>query len=164
MNFFDAINHALTTNSTGGFSTKQDSIAAFNSPLIEAVIIVFMFLAGTNFTLLYFGFKGKFSRFWKNDEFKWYVGAVLSLVVILTPVVYSETGNSLLRSFRDVIFQVVSTITTTGYASADFTTWGSLATFIFFLLLFSGASAGVNFGWNQNCSNRYFNKKWFPGV
>lgn len=146
MNFFDAINHALTTNSTGGFSTKQDSIAAFNSPLIEGVIIAFMFLAGTNFTLLYFGFKGKFNRFWRNDEFKWYVGAVILLTLILTPVVYTETGNSLLLSFRHTIFQVVSTITTTGYASADFTTWGSLATFIFFLLLFSGASAGSTSG------------------
>lgn len=146
MNFYDAINHALTTNSTGGFSTKQDSIAAFNSPLIEAVIVVFMFLAGTNFTLLYFGFKGKFSKFWKNDEFKWYLGAVLLLILILTPVVWSETGNTIWRSARDVTFQVVATITTTGYASADFTTWGSLATFIFFLLLFSGASAGSTSG------------------
>lgn len=146
MGFFDSINHALTTNSTGGFSTKQDSIAAFNSPLIETVIVVFMFLAGTNFTLLYFGFKGKFSRFWKNDEFKWYIGAILMLVLILTPVVSSHTGDGIIHSFRVTIFQVVSTITTTGYASADFTTWGSLATFIFFLLLFSGASAGSTSG------------------
>lgn len=146
MGFFDAINHALTTNSTGGFSTKQNSIAAFNSPLIEAVIVVFMFIAGTNFTLLYFGFKGKFSKFWKNDEFKWYTGAVLLLIVGLTPVVYANTDNSILQSLRETTFQVVSTITTTGYASADFTTWGSLATFIFFLLLFSGASAGSTSG------------------
>lgn len=146
MNFFDAINHALTTNSTGGFSTKQDSIAAFNSPLIEAVIIFFMFLAGTNFTLLYFGFKGRFSKFWKNDEFKWYVGAVILLVVALTPVVHANSEGTFLNAFRDTIFQVVSTITTTGYASADFTTWGSLATFVFFLLLFSGASAGSTSG------------------
>ena len=146
MDFFDAINHALTTNSTGGFSTKQDSIAAFNSPLIEAVIVIFMFLAGTNFTLLYFGFKGRFSKFWKNDEFKWYLGAVVLLVAVITPVVYANTDNTFLQSFRETIFQVVSTITTTGYASADFTTWGSLATFIFFLLLFSGASAGSTSG------------------
>ncbi|WP_070136950.1 TrkH family potassium uptake protein [Crocinitomix algicola] len=147
MDFFDSINHALTTNSTGGFSTKQGSIEAFNSPLIEAVIVIFMFLAGTNFTLLYFGFKGKFSRFWHNDEFKWYSGAVLLLVIILTPVVYYNTGEvSLITAFRETIFQVVSTITTTGYASADFTEWGSLATFIFFLLLFSGASAGSTSG------------------
>ena len=146
MIFFDAINHSLTTNSTGGFSTKQGSIEAFDSPLIEFVIMIFMFIAGTNFTLIYFGFKGKFSNVLHNDEFKWYLGAVLGLILFLTPVIYYETGVSLLESLRDVSFQVVSTITTTGYASADFTTWGSLATFIFFLLLFSGASAGSTSG------------------
>jgi trk system potassium uptake protein TrkH len=146
MNFYDAINHSLTTNSTGGFSTKQDSIAAFDSPLIEAVIMVFMFLAGTNFTLLYFGFKGKFNRFWNNDEFKWYVGAVIGLIIILTPIIFFNTDLTLGRSIRDVSFQVVSIITTTGYATGDYTTWGPLATFIFFLLLFSGASAGSTSG------------------
>jgi trk system potassium uptake protein TrkH len=146
MNFFDAINHALTTNSTGGFSTKQDSVAAFNSPVIEYVIVLFMFLAGTNFTLLYFGFKGKFTKFWKNDEFKWYLGAVLLLIAVITPIVLVETGQPFLKVFRDTTFQVVSMITTTGYATADYTLWGSLATFFFFLLLFSGASAGSTSG------------------
>lgn len=146
MNFFDAINHSLTTNSTGGFSTKQDSIAAFNSPLIEGVIMVFMFIAGTNFTLLYFGFKGKFNRFWHDDEFKWYLGAVIGLIVILTPIVYFQVDHSFVKSLREVSFQVISMITTTGYATADYTIWGPLATFIFFLLLFSGASAGSTSG------------------
>lgn len=146
MNFYDAINHSLTTNSTGGFSTKQDSIAAFNSPLIEMVIIFFMFIAGTNFTLIYFGFKGKIGRFWQNDEFKWYLGAILGLIVILTPIIYFETQQTFLLSLRQVSFQVVSILTTTGYATADYTLWGSLATFIFFLMLFSGASAGSTSG------------------
>lgn len=146
MNFFDAINHALTTNSTGGFSTKQDSIAAFDSPLIEMVIMFFMFVAGTNFTLLYFGFKGRFTKFWNNDEFKWYLGAVLGLIVILTPILFLETELSIVESLRAVSFQVISIITTTGYATADYTTWGPLATFVFFLLLFSGASAGSTSG------------------
>ncbi|MEO9533321.1 MAG: TrkH family potassium uptake protein [Crocinitomicaceae bacterium] len=146
MNFYDAINHSLTTNSTGGFSTKQASVAAFNSPLIEIVIMFFMFVAGTNFTLIYFGFKGKFNRFWNNDEFKWYLGAVLGLIIILTPIIWLETDLSLGRSLRDVSFQVISIITTTGYATADYTLWGPLATFVFFLLLFSGASAGSTSG------------------
>ena len=146
MNFYDAINHALTTNSTGGFSTKQDSIAFYDSPLIELVIMIFMCIAGSNFTLIYFGFKGKFKNLIYNDEFKWYIGAVLGLILFLTPVIYAETGETLLETIRMVSFQVVSTITTTGYASADFTTWGSMATFVFFLLLFSGASAGSTSG------------------
>ena len=146
MNFFDAINHSLTTNSTGGFSTKQASVASFDSPIIEIVMMFFMFVAGTNFTLIYFGFKGKFNRFWNNDEFKWYLGAVLGLIVILTPIIWMETNLSFLRSLRDVSFQVISIITTTGYATADYTLWGPLATFVFFLLLFSGASAGSTSG------------------
>lgn len=146
MGFFDAINHALTTNSTGGFSTKQDSIAAFESPLIEYVIIVFMFIAGTNFTLLYFGFKGRFSKFWKNDEFKYYLGAVLLSIIVVLIVLLLKTDLPFFKALRDSAFQVISMITTTGYATADFTTWGSFATFIFFLLLFTGASAGSTSG------------------
>ncbi|MFK8038710.1 MAG: TrkH family potassium uptake protein [Crocinitomicaceae bacterium] len=147
MSFFDAINHALTTNSTGGFSTYQNSIAYFNSPLIEYITVIFMFFAGTNFTLLYFGLKGKFRNVFKNDEFRWYLMAVTGLVIILTPIVYfSGVYTHFSTAFRAVLFQVVSIITTTGFASGDFTTWGSLATIIFFLLLFSGASAGSTSG------------------
>lgn len=145
MSFYDAINHALTTNSTGGFSTKDGSVGEFHSPIYEYIITLFMFIAGTNFTLIYFGFKGKFKYFLKNDEFKWYLMAVLGLSVFLTPFVMSNY-DTLEESFRTVLFQVVSMITTTGYASADFTLWGPLVTFIFFLLLFSGASAGSTSG------------------
>ena len=79
MDFYDAINHSLTTMSTGGFSTKQASIGHFDSAYIQYVVILFMFLAGTNFTLLYFGFKLNFKKFWINDEFKWYVAAIIVL-------------------------------------------------------------------------------------
>lgn len=145
MSFFDAINHALTTNSTGGFSTKDGSVGEFGSPLYEYIIVVFMFLAGTNFTLLYFGFKGKMRKLWTNDEFKWYLSAVIGLTAVLTIFVlpYKETFE---EAFRAVLFQVVSLVTTTGYASDDFTLWGPLVTFVFFLLLFSGASAGSTSG------------------
>lgn len=148
MNFFDAINHSLTTMSTGGFSTKQASVAAFDSPLIQYIIIAFMFVAGTNFTLLYFGFKFKFKKFWQNDEFKWYVGAVIFLVVLILPTFFHliDSFKSFEKAFRGVLFQIVSIITTTGFASADFTAWGPFITFIFFLLLFTGASAGSTSG------------------
>ncbi len=147
MDFYDAINHAFTTMSTGGFSTKQASVAHFDSAIVDYIIIIFMFLAGTNFTLLYFGFKFKFKKFWYNDEFKWYVGAVIILVAIILPVIYHYYPNqSFEKPFRDVLFQVVSIITTTGYATADFTTWGTFVTFLFFLLLFTGANAGSTSG------------------
>ena len=143
MDFYDAINHSLTTMSTGGFSTKQASVAAFNSPLVEYIIILFMFIAGTNFTLLYFGSKLKLRKFWENDEFKWYVGAVIILCAVIIPVIYQSNFE---KAFRDALFQIVSVLTTTGFATTDFTTWGSFVTFIFFLLLFTGASAGSTSG------------------
>ncbi len=146
MNFFDALNHALTTMSTGGFSTKQASIAHFTSPLIQYIIILFMFLAGTNFTLLYFGSKLKFKKFWNNDEFNWYVMAVILLTFVVTPLVYFSLNTGAEESIRTALFQVISIITTTGYASANYTEWGAFASFIFFLLLFSGASAGSTSG------------------
>jgi trk system potassium uptake protein TrkH len=148
MNFYDAINHSLTTMSTGGFSTKQASVAYFDSAIVDYIIIAFMFIAGTNFTLLYFGFKFKFKKFWENDEFKWYIGAVLALTLMIIPTVYGIVGSDLgfEKTFRDVLFQVVSIITTTGFSSADFTTWGAFVTFLFFLLLFTGASAGSTSG------------------
>ncbi|MCB0408763.1 MAG: TrkH family potassium uptake protein [Flavobacteriales bacterium] len=147
MDFYDAINHAFTTMSTGGFSTKQASVAHFDSAIVDYIIIIFMFLAGTNFTLLYFGFKFKFKKFWHNDEFKWYLGAVIILVAVILPVIYHYYPNqSFEKPFRDVLFQVVSIITTTGYATADFTTWGTFVTFLFFLLLFTGANAGSTSG------------------
>ena len=148
MNFYDAINHALTTMSTGGFSTKQASVAHFDTPIIQYIIIAFMFIAGTNFTLLYFGVKLQFKKFWKNDEFKWYLGTVVALTLMIVGVLYLDQLNNgaLEENFRAVLFQVVSIITTTGYATTDFTTWGSFVTFIFFLLLFTGASAGSTSG------------------
>ena len=146
LSFFDAINHSLTTTSTGGFSTKQESIAAFQNPFVEAVIVIFMFLAGTNFTMIYFGLKMKFRKIVNNDEFKWYLSAVLILILILSFYRAHTSSSDFIHSFREISFQVVSIITTTGYATADYTLWGSFLTFIFFLFLFSGASAGSTSG------------------
>ena len=146
LSFFDAINHSLTTTSTGGFSTKQESIAAFQNPFVEAVIVIFMFLAGTNFTMIYFGLKMKFRKIVNNDEFKWYLSAVLILILMLSFYRAHTSSSDFIHSFREISFQVVSIITTTGYATADYTLWGSFLTFIFFLFLFSGASAGSTSG------------------
>tara|TARA_A100001015_G_C15032404_1_gene734069 strand:- start:2684 stop:3739 length:1056 start_codon:yes stop_codon:yes gene_type:complete len=146
LDFFDAINHSLTTTSTGGFSTKQASIAAFQNPWIEAVIVIFMLLAGTNFTLIYFGLKMKFHKILKNDEFKWYLSSIASIILCLTLLLSFSNNISFLSAFRKMSFQVVSIITTTGYATADYTTWGYFMSFIFFLFLFSGGSAGSTSG------------------
>lgn len=146
MNYFDSINHALTTMATGGFSTKQDSIAYFNSPFIQYVIIVFMFLAGTNFTLTYFGLHGRLKKVWQNEEFRFYFGFTAGFTVLVTAVVYIVTNNSFESSFRDSLFQLVSIVTTTGFVTADYTGWAPLVTVIFFMLMFVGASAGSTAG------------------
>lgn len=146
MSLFDAANHSLTTMATGGFSTKQDSIAHFNSPLIEYIIVVFMFLAGTNFSLMYFGLHLDFKKIWSNEEFRWYLKFILFLAIVLTFFVQHVTGNSWEQAFRENLFQIVSIVTTTGYASADFTTWGSFLTLIFFIFMFIGGSAGSTSG------------------
>ena len=147
MSFFDAINHSFATMSTGGFSTYQDSVGHFTSPIIQYIIIGFMIIAGTNFTLIYFGSRLKFSKFWNNDEFKWYIIAIILLSVVITPLALNYKPHAgLEESFRDALFQVVAIITTTGFYTADYCKWGSEASFIFFLLLFSGACAGSTSG------------------
>lgn len=146
MNFYDAINHALTTMATGGFSTKNASIAYYQSPFIQYVIILFMFLAGTNFTMTYFAMKGKFKKVISNEEFKTYslVTLFISLLVAFTIFGLNITGFE--QSFRDALFQVVSVVTTTGYITADYTSWTPFITIIFFILMFVGASAGSTAG------------------
>ena len=146
MSFYDAINHAMSTMATGGFSTKNASIAFYDSPFIQYVIILFMFIAGTNFTLLYLFFKGRFEKVLANEEFKAYTITTLGLGIVTAIAVYSFTGLDWERSFRDALFQVASIITTTGFITADYTAWSPFTTLLFFLLLFTGASAGSTAG------------------
>ncbi|MDQ3394506.1 MAG: TrkH family potassium uptake protein [Bacteroidota bacterium] len=146
MNVYDAVNHSLTTTSTGGFSTKNASIAHYESPLIQYIIIFFMMLSGVNFTLSYFALKGKFKKITGNEEFKNYLKLIVILSVIIGLVIFSITGTTFEKSFRDALFQVVSIITTTGYVTADYTSWSPFITIIFFILLFAGGSAGSTAG------------------
>lgn len=146
MTFYDAINHALTTMATGGFSTKNASIANYSSPVIHYIIIIFMFLAGTNFTLSYFALKGRFDKVYSNEEFRIYLFTIGILTIIVGLIVIYVTNFIPERSFREALFQVVSIITTTGYITADYTVWSPFLTVLFFLLLFSGGSAGSTAG------------------
>ncbi|MBC6365984.1 TrkH family potassium uptake protein [Algoriphagus sp. AK58] len=147
MTLYDAVNHALTTLATGGFSTKNASMAYYDAyPFIQYTAVVFMFLAGTNFTLIYFGLVGKFSRILKSDEFKSYALAVVMLTLILFVPIYSQTDYGWEFSLRKAAFQVVSLITTTGFVSDDYTQYGQGVSFICFMLLFLGASAGSTSG------------------
>ena len=153
MNLFESICHAMSTLSTGGFSTRQASMGAF-SPYHQYVVILFMFLAGTNFSLTYAAFKGKPIRLWKNEEFRTYVYVSLFLMALVTAVVYwgqgvwfGEAGTYTFESaFRHGTFQVLSIITTTGFGTDAFTSWGIFLTLLFFVLMFSGACAGSTSG------------------
>src|SRR6056297_1141308 len=147
MGWFDAINHSFTTMATGGYSTKQASIAAFDSPFIHYVIAIFMFIAGTNFTLSYFALHGKLSKVWKNEEFRYYLGFVLAFTILVTlGLYYIMDSLTLEKSFRDALFQVVSIVTTTGFATADYAVWGQFLLFVIFALMFFGGSAGSTGG------------------
>jgi trk system potassium uptake protein TrkH len=146
MDFFDGINHALTTLSTGGFSTKNASVGYWDSAFIQYVITAFMFLGGTNFVMLYLILKGNFKKPFENEEFKYYVIVVISVTLLVTTVLFVNGHGAFEKSFRDALFQVISIVTTTGFATADFTHWGAILTWIFFLLMFVGGSAGSTAG------------------
>jgi trk system potassium uptake protein TrkH len=146
MTLFDAVNHAFTTMATGGYSTKQASIAYWTSPYIQYVITFFMILAGTNFTILYFSLNRKFDKIWKNDEFKFYIGTILFFTLIVGASLYMSQSSGIEKSFRDALFQVVSIITTTGYVTADYLLWGPFIITAIFILMFFGGSAGSTGG------------------
>lgn len=147
MSLFDSICHALTTVSTGGFSTKQASIAYWKSPYIEYVITVFMFIGGTNFALIFYLIKGRFRRVLIDEEFKWYVSfTLLATVVVMLSLYYTGQFKGLESGFRVSLFQVVSIITSTGFSTADFTQWGVFFSIYMCLLMVFCASAGSTSG------------------
>jgi trk system potassium uptake protein TrkH len=146
MGLFDAVCHSLTTMATGGYSTKQASIAYWSSPYIQYVITLFMFLAGTNFTLSYFAMHGHLKKVWSNEEFKWYLGFVAGFTIFITLGLFLGTGAGLETSFRDSVFQVVSILTTTGFATVDYLEWAPWLVVLIFILMFFGGSAGSTGG------------------
>ena len=145
MNLHESMCHAFGSMGTGGFSTRNASIGAF-SPYIQYVIIIFMFLAGMNFTLHFFIFNEKIKKVWQDEEFRNYVYIIIAFTIVITGflVLLSGTGSS--DAFRIALFQVVSIITTTGYATSDYITWPGVLWFLLFLLMFVGGMAGSTGG------------------
>ena len=156
MSLFDAINHSMSNIASGGFSTKNASLGFWNDqPLIQYIVIFFMFIAGTNFVLSYFGFKGKFKKIIENDEFRIYSLFIALCTVVVGTVIYFNTdflsnfsdGFTRIEGvFRHALFQVVSIVTTTGFTTADYTAWTPMLLLIFFGLMFVGGSAGSTAG------------------
>ena len=146
MSLFDAINHSFATLATGGFSTKQASIAHYTSPYIQYVIILFMYLAGVNFSLHYLMLKGRFERLWGNEEWRFYTGLILITTLILTIGIMINQNLGLEQAFRDSLFTTLAIVTTTGFVTADYELWAPALTFIVFMLMFTGGSAGSTGG------------------
>ena len=146
MDLFDAACHALTTMSTGGFSTKNGSIGYWHSTYVETVTAVFMFLGGTSFILIYRFLTGQFSKIRQNEEFRWYVGITFVCAVILSVLLLILKHVNGLSAFRDGFFHVISIITTTGFATANFSRWEPALRFILVMLMFCGAMSGSTSG------------------
>jgi trk system potassium uptake protein TrkH len=145
MNFFDAINHSFTTMATGGYSTKQASIAYYDSAFIQYIIILFMFIAGTNFSLSYSAIIGKPIKLFKDEEFKFYCLIICGVSALIAIGLFFE-GSDIEASIRDSIFTVISIITTTGFATVDYELWSPFLKMLILALMFIGGSAGSTGG------------------
>ena len=146
MTFFDALCHAFGTLATGGYSTRGGSIGAFNSAYIDIVVIFFMIVAGTNFSLHYRFLKGDFMAYFRNQEFLFF----LTLLGLATVTILFDTAvhdyDSFPRAVRHTLFQTTAILTTTGYGTADYGQWSFGSQFVLFMLMFFGACAGSTGG------------------
>jgi len=146
MNLFEALCHTFGTMATGGFSTRNISIGAYDKVYFDGVITVFMVLAGTNFALHYQALTGNFRAFSRNSEVRFYWVTLAGTMVLVTLVLRVQTYETMATAFRYASFQVTSIMTTTGYTTADFEKWPSFAQYLLVLLMFIGGSAGSTGG------------------
>ncbi|MFH1862488.1 MAG: potassium transporter TrkG, partial [bacterium] len=137
MNLFDALCHTFGTVATGGFSTRNASINAYENPWIHWVIIVFMFLSGTSFALHYRALAGKPILYWRSAEFRFYAGAILIAILFVMASSWSNFASGEAK-LRDAVFVVVSQATCTGFCTADYERWSLLAMLILIIMMFFG--------------------------
>jgi len=143
---FDAFCHALSTLSTGGFSTKASSVGAFDNPAAEWIIISFMFFGAANFGLYYGAFHGKFESLYRNIELRafFFINAFVSLFIFFCTTGIS--GHNWIEEYRDILFQTLSVTTTTGLMTDDFDLYPVVGKFLLFLCMFIGGCAGSTAG------------------
>ena len=146
MNLFDALCHTFTTLATGGFSTKNNSIEYYHNPYFETVFILFMLLAGINFSLHYRLLLGNVKGFWQNSELHFFLSVFLIASLIIAINLRLNLFNSFASSLRYASFQVASIITTTGYSSKNFAEWPVLSQYFLLLLMFIGGCTGSTGG------------------
>jgi trk system potassium uptake protein TrkH len=145
MNLFDSICHSFSTVSTGGFSTKHNSLAYYSS-YSQYVVMIFMFLAGTSQVIYYYIVKLNFTKVRQNEELWFYFALVIIAGTTATIILHVNSLRTFEESFRDGFFQVISIITCTGFTSTDYLFWPGTALLLIFLLMFSGASTGSTGG------------------
>ena len=150
MDVFDAVCHSFSTIATGGFSTHNNSLEFYDSAAIHYTVTFFMFISGINFVLLIYLLRGKARNFFQDEELRWYSVAVLVFAVMLTLGLYIArpgwTGLHMERAFRDSIFTVISSMTSTGYTISDYMYWPVVAWVVIFFLMLTGACAGSTAG------------------
>ena len=146
MNLFDALCHTFTTMPTGGFSTKNSSVAYFGGVYFDCVFIFFMLLAGINFSLHYQILRGKTLAFWQDSECRFFIGAVGLTTLVVSLNIFGSVYETIGAALQYGAFQVVSIVTTTGFATADYEQWPVMSQLIILLLMFLGASAGSTGG------------------
>ena len=146
MSWFDSVCHAFAATGTGGFSTKQASVAYYNSPYIEYVLSAFMFISGINFTLLLFIINRKFKKAFGNAELKWYFWSVVCFTGVIAVVLYYTSSMGAEESFRKSLFQVISLHTSTGFATDDYMLWAPVVWGLLTIVMVVGACAGSTSG------------------
>lgn len=146
MPWFDAITHAFTTLSTGGFSIKNASIAAYNSPTIEWIIIVFTVLASINFSLMFLAFRKQLRTVLRSEELRAFLLLVVLAVAAICANLMRQMGLPFSDAVRDAAFQVTTIASTTGYATRDFALWPTFSQAILVLLMLIGGCAGSTAG------------------
>ena len=149
MGFFDASCHTFCTLATGGFSTRNASVGYYNSPFIEAVILIFMFLSGANFMLHYSALRGKLDYF-RNKEFLFYTVVLVVSIILMTADLRYSVYSSLSDAFRYSSFQATSILTTTGFTTSNFDSYPALSRTILLVLMFIGGCAASTGGAIKN--------------
>lgn len=146
MSWFDAVCHSFATVATGGFSTRTQSIGAYHSPYIESVVIVFMFLGATNFALHYAAIRGRPLAYFRDPEFRLYLGLWLAACAVVTVDVWKTAHPTLASSIRYGVFNTTSLLCTTGFATADFDLWPATSRGVLLVLMVIGGCVGSTGG------------------
>jgi trk system potassium uptake protein TrkH len=146
MSWFDSLCHTFGTVATGGFSTRSASVGAFDSAVVDTILIVFMFLAGVNFSLHYYALTGKIGRYFRDPEFRFYFIFLACASIFITFNVWFDGYATFGRCFRDSVFTATSIMTTTGFCTADFDRWPDATRLLLVVMMFIGGCAGSTGG------------------